>query len=71
MANHHGDSRSSASIADLSEAVRSLQVSCKNTEFRLAQVEETGKIFSVTQRKIDDKVDNIYKLLLQWNSGLS
>jgi hypothetical protein len=35
----------------------------------LKKVEEASKFFGETQRKMDDKLDGIYNLLIQWNTG--
>jgi hypothetical protein len=32
-------------------------------------VEEASKLFGVTQKQMDEKLDGIYMLLTQWNSG--
>jgi hypothetical protein len=38
------------------------------TDTRLKHVEEDGKVFGEVQRKLDNKVDAIHKLLVQWQA---
>jgi hypothetical protein len=48
------------------EAVQILQKSHQQTDTRLQHLEEAGKVFAGIQQKMDDKVESIPKLLLQW-----
>jgi hypothetical protein len=55
--------------ADTIEAVRLLQMGQHNTDLRLWHVEEASKQFGEIQKKMDDKLDSIHKLIYQWNGS--
>jgi hypothetical protein len=57
------------SSAEALEGVRDLQQILQQTDSRLQKVEEASRFFGVTQKQMDEKLDSIYKLLIQWNSG--
>jgi hypothetical protein len=69
MAPHKGDVAGGSSTSKTLDAIDTLQQSQQITKVRLQQVEEASKIFVETQRKLDEKVGSILKLLLQWNSS--
>jgi hypothetical protein len=47
------------------EGIRSLQQSLQQTYAHFHKVEEVGKIFGETQKKMGEKLDLIHKLLTQ------
>jgi hypothetical protein len=49
------------------EGIRSLQQSLQQTYAHFHKVEEVGKIFGETQKKMGEKLDLIHKLLTQWS----
>jgi hypothetical protein len=64
-----GDSPTVPLVGQAFEAIQILHQSFRSTEVRLKKVEEASKFFGETQRKMDDKLDGIYNLLIQWNTG--
>jgi hypothetical protein len=54
-------------VTDFAEVIRNLQQSAQRTDLRLCQVEEAGKFFGETQRLMDEKLDNICRMLVQAN----
>jgi hypothetical protein len=56
-----------ATLAKTVEAVHSLQQSVQHNDVRLKQMEEASNVFNDTQAKMDDKIDNMFKMMQQWN----
>jgi hypothetical protein len=69
MADNKGDASVVPSVSEAFEVIRDSQSSFQSTEARLRKVEEAGKYFGETQQKMDEKLDGIYNLLAQWNTG--
>jgi hypothetical protein len=69
MAHHttKGDSFTPLSSVEALETIRSLQQSQLNTETRLQQIEEGNKTVAAAQNKLEEKLDGIHKMMLQWN----
>jgi hypothetical protein len=45
------------------EVVHSLQQSVQHNDICMKQMEEASKVFNDTQAKIDDKIDNMFKMM--------
>jgi predicted DNA-binding protein YlxM (UPF0122 family) len=65
MATHgsKGDLVATGLVADALEVVQALQQNLQHSDARLQQVEEALKLFDHAQKKINKKVDGIYRLL--------
>jgi hypothetical protein len=68
MAGQQADQRASSVVAEFTEAVHGLQQSVQQNDARLKHMEEAGKVFSDTQAKMDDKIDNMFKMMQLWNA---
>jgi hypothetical protein len=67
-----GSKAESAMMAVQAEAldtIHQLQQCLLHTDSHLQKVEEAGQFFSETQKKIDDKMDNICLMLQNWPAG--
>jgi hypothetical protein len=54
-----------ATLAETMEVIHSLQQSAQHNDVRLKQIEEASKVFSDTQAKMNDKIDNMFKMMQQ------
>jgi hypothetical protein len=50
------------------EANQVMQRNLHKSEARLQHVEEASKFFGETQKKMDDKIDGLVKMMQQWNA---
>jgi hypothetical protein len=55
-------------LVEMLELVCTLQQNMQHTETQMQRVEEASKGFGETQKLMDEKLDDIHKLISQWNS---
>jgi hypothetical protein len=67
MATPPGDS--SAAAPDSADVMRALHTHLQISDARINGVEEASRVFGETQKQMDNKLDGIYQLLIQFTSG--
>jgi hypothetical protein len=66
--NQRADSPSASHPTDTLEIIRSLQQNQQNIDLRLKKIEDASKSFAKKQDKLNEKVDGIHKMFIQWNA---